>query len=61
MGQPFSVNQATQLDNIFLYAEFRTISGVEQPSRYPKNLVSWAIDIRGQTARCVRARGARLR
>ena len=25
-----------------------------------QNLVSWAIDIRGQTARCVRARGARL-
>ena len=42
-----------------MWAEFRAISGVEQPSMYSKNLVSWAIDIRGQNARCVKARGAR--
>ena len=41
------------------------MGGIKIPSEiwnYPRGdtiLVSWAIDMRGQTARCVRARGAR--
>ena len=56
MGQPFSVNKPAQLDNILLW------EGLKHPQRYGttlkvlKDSLSLLQSIRGQTARCVRAR-----
>ena len=56
MGQPSSVNKFTRLDNILLWVE------LTHPQRYGttfkvlKDLLSLLHSIRGQTARCVRAR-----
>ena len=60
LGQPHLLNKPISLDNVLF------VGWIEMPSyiwNYPQSgtiLVSWAIDIRGQTVRCVRARGARL-
>ena len=50
----YTIGQCLFVGGVPYHQQCRTTLNVLQ------NLISWAIDIRGQTARCVRTRGARL-